>query len=418
MKILKFILLFIAFYASQALGQQGASKDLSKALHITDSFVPPKEVKIMRGNLKKMDWKAFDNKIIILDFFDTYCTACIKAMPKLQGLQNKLADKLQIFTVTWQDKPTMERFFNTNGFVKQHKINIPVIYSDSTLKSLFPHAGIPHVAIIYKGKVKAITMTEFITEENLLKLYESGNIQLPLKDDFAVGDLAAKLDAGGMSMKAGVIISDFQNGVPSYKHGIVMATDSTTGKFKSSFYNKPLVMALKAIWSRIKRPTYIPRPERFVLKVKDESSYRDLKNEGEVWLQKHGICYERFDLVKRPDSLQALMLLNDLHSYFGLKSYFDKKEMDCLVLRSCPVVPYDGPEIKDAFNYENSSVFATFLDISYQFPPAVDLVKNKTKMKIGGYQDLEGLNKQLRAYGIEAKVEKSKIEVFVIEEVN
>ncbi len=416
MKLIKFTLLLIAFYAYNVFGQQGASKDLSKALHVTDSFVPPEGVKLMRGKFEKMDWKTFDNKIVILDFFDTSCTACIKAMPKLQGLQNKLGDKIQIFTVTWQDKPTMEQFFKTNKYVREHKVNLPIIYSDSTLKAMFPHASIPHVALIYKGKVQAITMTEFITEENLLKLYKSGNIQLPLKNDFGTGDLSGKLGSGGMDMKAGVIISGFQNGVPSYKHGIVMETDSVTGKFKSSFYNMPVVMALKATWSRIKKPTYIPRPERIVLKVRDESSYRDLKNEGEVWLQRHAVSYERFDWVKRPDSLQALILLNDLHNYFGLRSYFEMKEMDCLVLRTCPVVPAVGPEIKDAFSYENSSVLATFLDISYQFPPAVDLVKNKTKMKIGDYQDLEGLNKQLRAYGMEAKIEKYSVEVFVVEE--
>lgn len=416
MKLIKFALLLIAFYAYNAFGQQGASKDLSKALHITDNFVPPEEVKLMRGNFEKMDWKTFDNKIIILDFFDTSCTACIKAMPKLQGLQNKLGDKIQIFTVTWQDKPTMERFFKTNKYVREHKVNLPIIYSDSTLKAMFPHASIPHVALIYKGKVKAISMTEFITEENLLKLHGSGNIQLPLKDDFGKGDLAGKLETAGMDMKAGVIISGFQNGVPSYKHGIVMGTDSTTGKFKTSFYNMPLVMALKATWSKIKKPTYIPRPERIVLKVRDKSSYQDLKDEGEIWLQKHGLSYERLDLVQRADSLQALVLLNDLHSYFGVKSYFEMKEMDCLVMRACPVVPYVGPELKDAFNYENSSVLATFLDVSYLFPPAVDLVRNNTKMKIGDYQDLEGLNKYLRAYGMEAKIEKYSVEVFVVEE--
>lgn len=416
MKLIKFTLLLIAFYAYNAFGQQGPSKDLSKALHITDNFVPPKEVKLMRGNLKKTDWKAFANKIIILDFFNTSCTSCIKAMPKLQGLQNKLDDKIQIFTVTWQDKPTMERFFKTNKYVREHNVNLPIIYSDSTLKAMFPHASIPHVALIYKGKVQAITMTEFITEENLLKLHGSGNVQLPLKDDFGIGNLAGKLGAEGMDMKAGVIISGFQNGVPSYKHGIVMETDSATGKFKTSFYNLPVVMALQATWSKIKKPTYIPRPERIVLKVKDKPSYQDLKNEGEAWLQQHAVSYERFDRVKRPDSVQAIVLLNDLHNFFGLKSYFEMKEMDCLVLRSCPVEPYHGPEIKDAFNYENSAVLATFLDISYQFPPAVDLVKNKTKMKIGGYQDLEGLNQQLRAYGMEAKIEKYSVEVFVVEE--
>ena len=51
------------------------------------------------------------------------------------------------------------------------------------------------------------------------------------------------------------------------------------------------------------------------------------------------------------------------------------------------------------------------------FPPTVDLVKSTSNMKIGGYENLVGLNQQLRAYGIEAKIEKAKIEVFVVEEI-
>lgn len=417
MKYLKIISLFLCLFVVETFAQQGKSTDLSHALHIGDSFVPPEQVQVMRGVFKKVDWKSLDNKVIVLDFFDTFCTACIKAMPKLQKLQENLGDKLQVFTVTWQDKPTIEKFFSTNEYLKSNKVNLPVIYSDTDLKSLFPHAGIPHLAIIFKGKVKAITMSEFVTETNISNLYDTSNIIIPLKDDFGVGNLTGQLQMGGLALKAGVLISGYQNGVPAFKNSLTFGKDSISGKFKSSFYNLPILFALRGTWSKLKTPTYVPRPERVLLKVRDSLLYSDLNNEGEVWMEKYGICYERYDLVKRSDSVQAAIVLNDLHNYFGIKSYFDMKEMDCLVFKSCPVVPYNGPEIKGAFNYENSSVLASFIDLSYMFPPTVDLVKSTSNMKIGGYENLVGLNQQLRAYGIEAKIEKAKIEVFVVEEI-
>ena len=45
---------------------------------------------------------------------------------------------------------------------------------------------------------------------------------------------------------------------------------------------------------------------------------------------------------------------------------------------------------------------AFLLDYSGRYPPMVDKVKNKVKMVIGSYNDLEELNNAIRVYGIEA----------------
>ncbi|WP_164111979.1 MULTISPECIES: TlpA family protein disulfide reductase [Sphingobacterium] len=418
-KIVICLILILSLAPAFSFGQRGPSKDLSRALQIGDSFTPPHGLTVMRGGMQAVDWKALDNKVIVLDFFDTYCGACVKAMPKLQRLQEKLGDKLQIFTVTWQDASTIEKFFGSNAYMKEHKVNLPIIYSDSLLKPLFPHAGIPHIAVIFKGKVKAITMSEFITEENMLGLYETGGLKVPLKNDFADrGNLAGHLIVGVLEMKAGTLISGYQDGVPSHTHGMKTVLDSISGKYKTSSYNFPLLTVLRQAWLKLKTPTYIPRPERLVWKVASPQQYDDINGEGEVWLAQNAICYERYDLVARADSLQGRVILNDLHNYFGIRTYFDTKEMDCLVLRPCPVVPYEGPAFKEFMSYEDSGVLATMIDVTYMFPPSVDLVKSKTKIKIGTYENLDGLNKQLRAYGMEAKIEKAIIEVFVVEEVN
>ncbi|MGJ1325401.1 TlpA family protein disulfide reductase, partial [Sphingobacterium faecium] len=83
--------------------------DLNLALKVGDTFVPPSAVQQMRGTGKLIDLHKLKQKVVILDFFDTYCGTCIQSMPKLQKLQDKLKDKVQIITVGWQDQATLNK---------------------------------------------------------------------------------------------------------------------------------------------------------------------------------------------------------------------------------------------------------------------------------------------------------------------
>lgn len=186
-KVLLLMMLVICTHMIHA--QTGKNVDLSKVLKTGDIFVTPSAVQQMRGSGKPVDLTKLGDKIIIFDFFDTYCGTCIETMPKLQKLQEKLKNKVQIITVSWQDKVTLEKFFKHNEFLKENNVNLPVIYSDVYLKELFPHLTVPHVVFLYKGKVQAIAGNKVVTEEHILELYDKGTIDLPLKDDFGKGNL-------------------------------------------------------------------------------------------------------------------------------------------------------------------------------------------------------------------------------------
>ena len=389
--------------------------DLSKALKIGDTFIPPTTLQVMRGLDKTIDWKKLNGKVVILDFFDTSCGTCIQTMPKLQKLQDKLKDKLQIITVAWQDKTTLEKFFENNEFLKENNVNLSVIHSDEYLKELFPHKTVPHVVFLYQGKVHAIAGYKVISEEQILRLYKTGEIDLPLKNDFGKGDLDAQSSSGSQQAKEGVLISGYQNGVPF--QSMVIKKDSITGLIKTSFYNVSIYSAILFNWAKVKKADYIPRPERIVLKVKNPDRYYDISNIGDLWYRKNAISYERFDRISRSDSAQSRLVLNDLHSFFGIRSYKEMQEMDCLILKACPVIPYKGVLSDRKMNFANSSVLAVMTDIGKKFPPVLDLVNSKEEIIIGSYSNLEELNAQLAAYGIEAVLGRGKQEVLVIEEV-
>lgn len=388
--------------------------DLSLALKVGDTFVPPSAVQQMRGTDKLIDLNKLKQKVVILDFFDTYCGTCIQSMPKLQKLQEKLKDKVQIITVGWQDQATLNKFYDSSAFLKEHQVNLPVIYSDVYLKERFPHQSVPHVVFLYQGKVQAITAGDVITEENILSLYQKGSIDLPLKDDFGKGNLMG-IDKNTIHLKGTVSLSGYQNGVPFESFRRVQ--DSITNLQKTSFYNVSVYSAVMSTWAKIEKADYVPRPERLLLKVNDPNRYDDIANVGSSWYAEHAISYERLDAIRRTDSAQARIVLDDLHSFLGIRTYKKMQKMECLILKPCPITLYTGQESLKGMSYNGTAVLAVMTDLGRQFPPVLDKVNSKEKIVLGSYKSLQEMNAQLAQYGIKAEIGTGEQEVLVIEEV-
>lgn len=414
----KFIVLLLCtlFFVNIVQGQQNQNVDLAKSLKVDDAFIAPKHIQLMRGMDKSIDWKSLENKVVLLDFFSTSCGTCIQIMPHLQELEQKYPDKFKVIVVTAHDKTTLEKFFGANAYLKKHKVNLPIIYADRYFHELFPHQTEPHGVLLYEGKVQAITGSGSINESNILKLYADKRIDLPLKDDYGTGSLLKQQDKVKTAIKAGVMFSGYQDGVPY--QAWTFAKDSLTGLYKSSVYNTTLYSALLSLTTRakIKDSSYIPRMERVIWKVKDSTQYYDFKDEQDEWMLKNGFSYERYDTKDRPDSVQAQLVLADFLSFFGIKAYEGKKRMNCLVLESAPIVPYSG-DVIDPMSYTSSTTFSIFTDYVNKFPPVIDRVNKNLKMQIGRYETLDELNAQLAAYGIVGKIQLEEISVLVIEEV-
>lgn len=85
----------------------------------------------------------YKGKLIILDFWATWCVPCIKNFPKLHALQNEFADKIKVLAVTQEDTGKINKFFKT-GAGKEHTYVNSVI-NDSVLSKYFPHRGVPHI---------------------------------------------------------------------------------------------------------------------------------------------------------------------------------------------------------------------------------------------------------------------------------
>lgn len=403
-------MLLITCIFNIGLGQQDPHKfDPTLKLHIGDAFKGPKKVVWMRGDAKSINWKAWHDKVIVLDFFDTYCTTCIRSMPHLQKLQEQFGDKIQILNVTWQDKGTLDKFFAANEYLKAHQVNLPVIYNDKALRSMFPYQAAPHIAIIYKGKVQAITFNRLLTAENIEKLLSDGMIDLPWKNDFGKGNLIRD----NSFVEIGVRLGGYENGVRG--QSLKFEKDSLTGNYKTSIYNRSPFAALINTWAKIRPPRALLRPEQVVWNVQDSTIFKDFANRGEAWDVEHSISYERIDRIRRPDSVQAKIVLQDLQSFLGIKTYWSTKILKCYILKTCPVQKPDKKS-ENEVGYEGTDVFSKFMAFREEFPLISDHVRSSSTFYLAPFNTIAELNEQLKRYGYELVEGEDEFEIFVIEE--
>tara|TARA_B100000780_G_scaffold140174_1_gene98156 strand:- start:25 stop:540 length:516 start_codon:yes stop_codon:yes gene_type:complete len=126
-------------------------------------------------NQKKVDLNDFKGKLIILNFWATWCAPCKEEMPSLDNLQSNIElDNLKIFPINigGEDAPKSESFF------KELKIENLEIYFDApiTLAKKFSLRGVPTTIIFDKeGKefARIIGSINFNDEEFIkwLKFY-------------------------------------------------------------------------------------------------------------------------------------------------------------------------------------------------------------------------------------------------------
>lgn len=151
-------------------------QDIFKPLMIGDT-IPNMEFKQVinyeRENLKLAD---FNGKVIILDFWNTWCMACLSSFPKLERLKEQFKNEVEIILVVNDESAKNEKYrdFFRKGAEEGEPITLTCIIDGRNLVNLFPHKSIPYVVWISPtGVVKKFSQGKELNSDGISEIIQS-----------------------------------------------------------------------------------------------------------------------------------------------------------------------------------------------------------------------------------------------------
>ncbi|WPU94823.1 TlpA disulfide reductase family protein [Mucilaginibacter sabulilitoris] len=116
----------------------------------------------------------YKGKLIILDFWSTWCAACIDGFSHLDSLQRLFPDKIHVLLVNPKKEGDNEKgvkvVINRMNEWSSHPFKLPIVLQDTAISNNFQIHGLPHCAWIGpNGYVIGITGKEEVTLENIKK---------------------------------------------------------------------------------------------------------------------------------------------------------------------------------------------------------------------------------------------------------
>jgi thiol-disulfide isomerase/thioredoxin len=138
--------------------------------------IPPLSFSLLGDQPSTLHSEALAGKVMLLDFWATWCGPCIAGMPHLDELQQTFGDQLQVIAISEEKQDRLTRFVENTD----HQF----LFAQDTgaLSQLFPYRVIPHTVLINpKGEVVAITTPDNITVEVVEKVLRGESLDFPVK---------------------------------------------------------------------------------------------------------------------------------------------------------------------------------------------------------------------------------------------
>lgn len=378
----------------------------------------------------------------ILDFWSKTCMACMSSMPKLNNMQKKHKDKLDIVLVGYQD-PEGEIEPLYNRLQDRNKLELIAVFDSATFRRFVPES-VPHLVWINnKGIVMAITETADLTEANIMDFVRD----IPFEfHNVSYKSLSAARETKLYDRKRPFLINGnggndtafvFRSVLAKWKEGMAV---SPNGRIDASIRgDRPKFETLKTPLLSLYKIAYFgstaPEEEGLsgvpILEMKNTSLFEYEKGGSARGLY----CYS---LIVPPGNAGKMnlmrMMQNDLNSYFGYYARVEVRNLQCYAL--VVINTQDLLKAKKHPKYTKSTWQHNQGGILYDMPvkkivkiltydlPDGPLVFDETALKenltldLSGVltSDLKDLRRGLQVYGLDLIPSVKPLKVLVIGE--
>ena len=407
----------------------GAQAPPVKALSIGDTVPDITIANVYNYRSSTIRLSDLKGKLVILDFWATWCEGCLRKLPSLDSLQNDFDDKIQVLLInsknTNDDSGKIKRFIKAKKLGK-NDFSLPVISNDTVFDVLFPHKMIPHyVWIGSDGKVKGITGSDEVTYKNITEILSGNKAALKEKKDFLEFNETTPLFVNGNGGNGENII--FRSMLTGYLPGLPTSIgggnidDSVSSRIYCT--NVPVILLYKLAYPGLKN---FPN-SRIKIESPTPAKYIPEADNWDTWKVSNTYCYELmvppFDKKRK-----SQIMREDLVRYFGLHTSIQNKKVDCWVITRLPAinknVTISSNVLKDAntgFGYvhcRNISGLAEYLNTVLS-TPVIDNSAYKGALSIDlpeGVITFSELKNLLNKEGFELKNENKEMEMFIISE--
>ena len=408
-----------------------------KSLEIWESIPEVTLTNIMNHPTGRAKLSEFKGKLLILDFWATWCSPCIAAFPKTDSLRKKFQGRADILPVTYQTKEEVEKLFKKAAYLRP--ISMPMVTGDNTLRTMFPHRELPHyVWIDPAGKVIAITGPNEVNETNIEKLLASSAPALKQKTDRAAipydGQIPLffnQVEIEPQDIRYEVLLMGYKDGYSS-GFNILRYSDNSISRLtaRNSSLRTLYMLAYSYDTAALTRQRIIMEvrePDKLEMLNGDVASGEDIVE----WRKKNAVCYE--SLLPQTLSKNFFTLMrHDLDRLFPqYKAGMEKRKVKCLSLERTSKVDKISTrhttfsQTMDLFEVDiknaSKGIFIGHLSWSLQHLnlPVIDNtnIRNKIDLSIEcDFGNLEDVRAALKKYDLDLVERVMPIDMLIIKD--